>query len=98
MSILDKAKFSANDFIKGAILLCSIGSMWYNLKLDNADLKNQISELKTYKNADDKVINSRVDRLEILTENQTNKTNEVERNVIRLMAIIPNYKLKIENE
>lgn len=98
MSILDKPKFSANDFVKGAILLCSIGSMWYNLKLDNAELKSEISELKTYKNADDKVVNSRIDRLEIITEHNGNKTNKIERNVIRLMAIVPSFKLKIEDE
>lgn len=98
MSILDKPKFSANDFVKGAILLCSIGSMWYNLKLDNADLKSQISELKTFKDADDKVVNSRIDRLEIITDHNGNKTNEIERNVIRLMAIVPSFKLKIEDE
>ena len=98
MSILDKPKFSANDFVKGAVLLCSIGSMWYNLKLDIKDVKQDISEVKTYKNADDKVINARVDRLEILTENTSNKTNEIERNVIRLMAIVPSFKLKIEDE
>ena len=37
MSILDKPKFSANDFVKGAILLCSIGSIW-NIYVFNAKL------------------------------------------------------------
>ena len=90
MSVLDKPKFSANDVIKLAITIGSIGSMWYNLKLDNNDLKGQISELKTYKNADDKVINSRVENLELLSTNMNNRTTEIEKDIIRLLAILPN--------
>ena len=90
MSILDKPKFSANDLLKGAVLLCSIGSMWYNQKLDNNDLKSQIGELKTYKNADDEVINSRVENLELLSTNMNNRTTEIEKDIIRLLAIMPN--------
>jgi hypothetical protein len=98
MGILDKASFSANDFIKGIILLTSIGSMWYNLKLDNKDLKNEIAALKTYETTDHILINSKIDRLESAAEASDNRTNELEKNVIKLMAIVPSFKLQIEEE
>lgn len=98
MSVLDKAKFSFNDFVKGAVLLCSIGSMWYNLKLDNAELKAEVRELKAYKDADDKAVNMRIEKLELLTNNYDNRANENEKNIVRILAVLNNYKLEIKND
>ena len=90
MSILEKKAFSFNDFAKLALTLGTIFSMWYNLKLDIKDVKTEVSDLKTYKTADDLVINSKVTRLEQLAENTSNKANELERDFIRIQAILPN--------
>jgi len=90
MSVLEKKAFSFNDFIKLAVTLGSIFSMWYNLKLDIKDVKTEVSDLKTYKTADDLVINGRVLKLEQLAENTSNKTNELEKDFIRFQAIMPN--------
>lgn len=90
MSVLEKKTFSFNDFSKLALTLGTIFSMWYNLKLDIKDVKTDVSELKTYKRADDLIINGRVSKLEQLADNTSNRTNELEREFIRFQAIMPN--------
>jgi hypothetical protein len=98
MSVLEKKAFSFNDFAKLALTLGTIFSMWYNLKLDIKDVKTEVSDLKTYKTADDLVINTKVSRLEQMAENTNNRTNELERNFFRLQAIIPNRIPEIKDE
>lgn len=97
MSVLEKKAFSFSDISRLAVTLGAIFSMWYNLKLDIGEVKMEVAELKTYKTADDLVINSRVTKLEQLTENNSNRTNEIERDFIRLQAIIPDSKIEIED-
>ena len=98
MTQVDKIKFSINDVIKLISYTVVICVAWFNMnsKLDGIDVK--INELKIYKTTEHDLFNKRLDKLEITADHNRNKTNEIERNVIRLMAVIPNYKLKIENE
>lgn len=98
MSILEKKTFSFNDFIKLAVTLGTIFSMWYNLKLDIKDVKTEVADLKTYKTADDMVINSKVIRLEQLAENTQNRTNQLERDFFKFQAIIPDKIPEIKDE
>lgn len=97
MSVLDKPKFTANDFVKGFVLVASLGTAWLNLNLKLSEIDSKISELKIYKTADDKVVNERLDKLEVLAENNHNRTTEVEKKLIIITAVLPR-QIRIENE
>lgn len=97
MSVLEKKAFSFSDISRLAVTLGAIFSMWYNLKLDIREVKTEVSDLKTYKNADDLVINAKVSRLEQLAENTSNRTNQLERDFFKIQAIMPNRIPEIED-
>lgn len=101
-SFFDKIKLSGADVIKIFIPVIAVISGYYTHEIRDerryVELMSEIKEIKTYKNADEKVIESRFISLETNVEKNNNRTNEIEKNVIRLMAILPNNKIKIEND
>ena len=100
MSFLDKIKLTVTDFVKGAVMIITVTTAYFTDKMNDEkrydELASLIKENAIYKTSDDKIVNSRIERLEASTENNNNKTNEIEKNIIRLMAIIPDYKLEIK--
>lgn len=70
------------------ILLCGSG-LWYNItKLNSIETKIENIELLSFK--DKESIDSKVNEVQILTQNNSNRTTEIEKDIIRLMAILPN--------
>lgn len=71
---------------KDVIQLMGIGAMFIT---QYYSLKGDIKELAVYKTADDKIVNSRLDKLEIDMSKLTNRMNETDRNIYKLSAILP---------
>ena len=70
------------------ILLCASG-IWYGItKLNSIETKIEKIELLSFK--DKESIDSKVNEVQILTQNNSNRTTEIEKDIIRLMAILPN--------
>ena len=78
------------------ILLCGSG-LWYGItKLNSIESKIEKIELLSFK--DKEAIDSKLNDVQLLTQNNSNRTTEIEKDVIRLLAIVPTFKLKIEDE
>jgi hypothetical protein len=70
------------------ILLCSSG-LWYGItKLNSIETKIEKIELLSFK--DKESIDSKLNDVQVLTQNNSNRTTEIEKDIIRLMAILPN--------
>ena len=70
------------------ILLCSSG-LWYGItKLNSIETKIEKIELLSFK--DKESIDSKLNEVQFLTQNNSNRTTEIEKDIIRLMAILPN--------
>lgn len=70
------------------ILLCSSG-LWYGItKLNSIETKIEKIELLSFK--DKESIDSKVNEVTLITQNNSNRTTEIEKDIIRLMAILPN--------
>lgn len=70
------------------ILLCSSG-LWYGItKLNSIESKIEKIELLSFK--DKESIDSKLNDVTFLTQNNSNRTTEIEKDIIRLMAILPN--------
>ena len=70
------------------ILVCLSG-LWYGItKLNTIENKIENIELLSFK--DKESIDSKVNEVQILTQNNSNRTTEIEKDIIRLMAILPN--------
>mgnify|MGYP003436355195 CR=1 FL=1 len=70
------------------ILLCGSG-LWYGItKLNTIETKIEKIELLSFKEKES--IDSKVNEVKILTQNNSNRTTEIEKDIIRLMAILPN--------
>lgn len=70
------------------ILVCCSG-LWYCItKLNSIEKKIEKIELLSFK--DKESIDSKVNEVQILTQNNSNRTTEIEKDIIRLMAIMPN--------
>ncbi len=70
------------------ILLCSSG-LWYGItKLNSIETKIEKIELLSFK--DKEIIDSKVNEVTLITQNNSNRTTEIEKDIIRLMAILPN--------
>lgn len=70
------------------ILLCSSG-LWYGItKLNSIETKIEKIELLSFK--DKESIDSKLNDVSFLTQNNSNRTTEIEKDIIRLMAILPN--------
>ena len=70
------------------IVICLTG-LWYGItKLNSIETKIEKIELLSFK--DKESIDSKVNEVKILTQNNSNRTTEIEKDIIRLMAILPN--------
>ncbi|MBK6836705.1 MAG: hypothetical protein IPG89_21580 [Bacteroidetes bacterium] len=70
------------------IVLCGSG-LWYGItKLNTIETKIEKIELLSFK--DKESIDSKFNEVQILTQNNSNRTTEIEKDIIRLMAILPN--------
>jgi len=70
------------------ILLCGSG-LWYGItKLNTIEGKIEKIELLSFN--DKEVIDSKINDMQLLTQTNSNRTTEIEKDVIRLMAIMPN--------
>ncbi len=70
------------------IVICLTG-LWYNItKLNTIETKIEKIELLSFK--DKESIDSRLNDVSFLTQNNSNRTTEIEKDIIRLMAILPN--------
>ncbi len=70
------------------ILLCASG-IWYGItKLNSIETKIEKIELLSFK--DKEIIDSKVNEVTLITQNNSNRTTEIEKDIIRLMAILPN--------
>ena len=70
------------------ILVCGSG-LWYGItKLNSIESKIEKIELLSFK--DKEAIDSKLNDVQLLTKNTSNRTTEIEKDIIRLMAILPN--------
>ena len=70
------------------ILVCGSG-LWYGItKLNTIETKIEKIELLSFK--DKESIDSKVNEVTLITQNNSNRTTEIEKDIIRLMAILPN--------
>ena len=70
------------------IVICLTG-LWYNItKLNSIETKIEKIELLSFK--DKESIDSKLNDVSFLTQNNSNRTTEIEKDIIRLMAILPN--------
>lgn len=70
------------------IVICLTG-LWYNItKLNSIETKIEKIELLSFK--DKESIDSKLNEVSFLTQNNSNRTTEIEKDIIRLMAILPN--------
>ena len=70
------------------ILLCGSG-LWYGItKLNTIETKIEKIELLSFK--DKEIIDSKVNEVTLITQYNSNRTTEIEKDIIRLMAILPN--------
>lgn len=79
------------------IILVGCSGLWYGItKLNSIESKVEKIELLSFK--DKEAIDLKLNDVQLLTQNNSNRTTEIEKDIIRLMAIVPNTRLKIENE
>jgi hypothetical protein len=70
------------------ILVCLSG-LWYGItKLNSIESKIEKIELMSFKDKETHV--SKLNEVQIITQNNSNRTTEIEKDIIRLMAILPN--------
>jgi hypothetical protein len=70
------------------ILVCLSG-LWYGItKLNSIESKIEKIELMSFK--DKETHDSKLNEVQIITQNNSNRTTEIEKDIIRLMAILPN--------
>ena len=70
------------------ILVCGSG-LWYGItKLNSIESKIEKIELLSFN--DKEAIDSKLNDVQLLTKNTSNRTTEIEKDMIRLMAILPN--------
>lgn len=70
------------------IVLCGSG-IWYGItKLNSIESKIEKIELMSFK--DKEVLTNDVNEVKLLTQNNSNRTTEIEKDIIRLLAIMPN--------
>lgn len=70
------------------ILVCGSG-LWYGItKLNSIESKIEKIELLSFK--DKEAIDSKLNDVQLLTKNTSNRTTEIEKDMIRLLAILPN--------
>lgn len=79
------------------ILVCGSG-IWYGItKLNSIENKIEKIELLSYK--DKEVITDKFADIDLVTQNNSNRTTEIEKDIIRLFAILPNRtELKSKHE
>ena len=78
------------------IILVGCSGLWYGItKLNDIESKIEKIELLSFK--DKEVIDSKISDIQLLTQTNSNRTTEIEKDVIRLMAILPN-KIDIESK
>ncbi len=79
------------------IILVGCSGLWYGItKLNSIETKIEKIELLSFK--DKEAIDLKLNDVQLLTQNNSNRTTEIEKDIIRLMAIVPNTRLKIKNE
>ena len=79
------------------ILLVVFSGIWYGVtKLNSIEMKIERLEILTSK--DKEQINSRIEEVFFLAKLTSNKTNEVEKKIVRINAILTNNRLKIEDD
>jgi hypothetical protein len=79
------------------IIVLGLSCAWYVItKLNNIENKVEKIELLSFK--DKEAIYNDIQNIQTFAANNSNRTNELEKNVIRLMATVPNTRLKIEDE
>lgn len=95
MSALDKIKLTGTDVIKLCITLGSLYSAFFMLKSDIKSLQAEIHEMKAIKELDKQLIAEKIDLVQNGLKEQENKTNEIDKQLFRIAATLPN-KIKIE--
>jgi hypothetical protein len=71
------------------LIVIGCSGLWYGInKLNTIEAKIEKIELLSFK--DKESIDSKIESIQLFAANNSNKTNELEKNVIRLMAIMPN--------
>jgi len=71
------------------IIVLGLSCAWYVItKLNNIENKVEKIELLSFK--DKEAIYNDIQNIQTFAANNSNRTNELEKNVIRLMAIMPN--------
>jgi hypothetical protein len=71
------------------IIALGLSCAWYGItKLNSIEQKIEKIELLSFK--DKEAIDEKIESIQLFAANNSNRTNELEKNVIRLMAIMPN--------
>jgi hypothetical protein len=79
------------------LIVIGCSGLWYGVnKLNSIEQKIEKIELLSFK--DKEAIDSRMAAVSLQVQNNSNRTTEIEKDLIRLVAIVPNTRLKIENE
>ena len=79
------------------LIVLGLSGLWYGInKLNTIEAKIEKIELLSFK--DKEAIDSKIESIQLFAANNSNRTTEIEKDLIRLMAIVPNTKLEIKNE
>jgi len=90
MAKFSSLQFELKDLIMiGTVVSVVVGFEWNSLK-KMEHIETMIAEVKVYKSADDRVVNSRLDNLEISQANNTKRQNDFEKFQFRIEAIVDN--------
>jgi len=71
------------------LIVLGLSGLWYGInKLNTIEAKIEKIELLSFK--DKESIDSKIESIQLFVANNSNRTTEIEKDLIRLMAIIPN--------
>jgi hypothetical protein len=97
MTKFSSLTFTTTDLVKAFGGIMFFGSAWYHIVTKMDDQSKQIAELKIYKSADDKVVNSRLDRLELTVNGNSVRMNEFDKWKAMIDATLPE-RIKIKGK
>jgi len=79
------------------LIVIGCSGLWYGItKLNSIEQKIEKIEILSFK--DKEVYDNQMKAVSLQVQNNSNRTTEIEKDLIRLMAIVPNTRLKIEEE
>jgi len=96
MANFSSLKFEVKDLIMIGTVMATLGGFGWKILTKIEHVEMMIAEVKVYKGADDKVVNTRLENLEITQANDTKRQNDFEKFQFKIEAILENdNRLKI---